>query len=170
MRKIINQTLKRAIAAHREGQLQNAERLYREILTIQPKHSDANHNLGLIAMSLHKAALALPLLKSAIEANPKVDQYWLSYIKALINEKLFDDAKQKLVEAERQGVDKNKLKSLEANLTNNAPGLETQRTSPKSILKYAEEQKKNLEVVRAIRRMNKNYRLKLHHNKNSATF
>ena len=41
------QALQRGIAAHNSGNLQEAERAYRSILQSQPKHPDANHNLGL---------------------------------------------------------------------------------------------------------------------------
>ena len=44
------QALQKGVAAHREGKLQDAERLYRAILQSQPAHPDANHNLGVIAV------------------------------------------------------------------------------------------------------------------------
>ena len=44
----VEQALQKGIAAHKEGKLQDAERLYRAILQSQPKHPDANHNLSLI--------------------------------------------------------------------------------------------------------------------------
>ena len=40
----IEQALQQGIAAHKEGKLQEAERLYRAILQSQPLHPDANHN------------------------------------------------------------------------------------------------------------------------------
>ena len=83
----------RGFAAHKEGKLQDAERLYRAILQSQPLHPYANHNLGVLAVSVNKADSALPLFKTALEANPKIEQYWLSYIDALIKEKQFDNAK-----------------------------------------------------------------------------
>ena len=90
----IEQALQQGIAAHKEGKLQDAERLYRAILQSQPLHPDANHNLGVLAVSVNKADAALPLFKAALEANPKIEQFWLSYIDALIKEKQFDNAKQ----------------------------------------------------------------------------
>ena len=80
----IEQTLHNGVAAHNAGKLEEAERLYRAILQSQPAHPDANHNLGLIAVSVNKGELALPLFKTALEANPKIEQFWLSYIDALI--------------------------------------------------------------------------------------
>ena len=78
------------MAAHKEGKLQEAERLYRAILQSRPLHPDANHNLGVMAVSVNKASEALPLFKTALEANPKVEQFWQSYIEALIKERHYD--------------------------------------------------------------------------------
>ena len=42
----IEQALQQGIAAHKEGKLEEAERLYHAILQSLPLHPDANHNLG----------------------------------------------------------------------------------------------------------------------------
>ena len=110
----IEQALQQGITAHKEGKLQEAERLYRAVLQSQPLNPDANHNLGLIAVTVNKADAALPLLKTALEANPKIEQFWLSYIDALIKEQQFDYAKQVLEQAKTQGVAEGKLNSLKA--------------------------------------------------------
>ncbi|MDC1356765.1 tetratricopeptide repeat protein [Pseudomonadota bacterium] len=92
----IEQSLHRAIGAHQEGKIQEAEVLYRTVLKSHSTHPVANHNLGVIAVSVNKAGLALPFFKTATEANPKVEQFWLSYIDALIKDNQFDMAKQVL--------------------------------------------------------------------------
>ena len=112
----IEQALQQGIAAHKEGKIQDAERLYRAILQSQPLNPDANHNLGLIAVSVNKIVAALPLFKTALEANPKIEKFWLSYIDALIKEKQFDNAKQVLEQAKIQGLATEKLNTLEAQL------------------------------------------------------
>jgi len=112
----IEQVLQQGIAAHKEGKLQDAERLYRAILQSQPSHPDANHNLGLLAVSVNKAEAALPLFKNALEANPRIEQFWLSYIDALIKEKQFDNAKEILEQGKKEGVDAGKLNSLKAQI------------------------------------------------------
>ena len=112
----IEQALQQGAAAHKEGKLQDAERLYRAILQSQPLHQDANHNLGVLAVSVNKTAAALPLFKTALEANPKIEQFWLSYIDALIKEKQFENAKQVFEQAKIQGVAEEKLNVLEAQL------------------------------------------------------
>jgi len=110
----IEQTLQQGVVAHKDGKLQDAARLYRAILQSQPLHPDANHNLGVLAVSMNKTAVALPLFKVALKANPKIEQFWLSYIQALIKEKQFDNAKAVLKQAKKQGVAEEKLNALEA--------------------------------------------------------
>ena len=113
MKLTIEQALQQGVTAHKEGKLQEAERLYRSIIQSQPLHPDANHNLGILAVSVNKVDAALPLFKIALEANTKIEQFWLSYIDALIKGKQFDNAKQVLEQAKNQGVDSERLNSFE---------------------------------------------------------
>ena len=112
----IDQALQQGITAHKEGKLQDAEKLYRAILQSQPNHPDANHNLGVLAAGLGKVEAALPYFKTALEANPKVEQFWLSYINALIKEKQFEGARQVIGQAQQQGIDGEKLNALTTQL------------------------------------------------------
>ena len=45
--------------------------------------------------------MALTLFKTALELNPKMEQYWLSYINALIHEKKLEEAKQLMLMKKR---------------------------------------------------------------------
>ena len=54
-------------------------------MQVQPNHSDANHNLGVLIGAVGKVADALPLFKTALKTKPNVDQYWQLH-DALINE------------------------------------------------------------------------------------
>ena len=110
----LEQALQKGIEAHRAGKLQDAERFYRAILQSQPGHPDANHNMGVLAVGIGKVNEALPFFKTALEVNPDMPQYWLSYIDALIKEKQFANARQVLEQARKQGVDGEKLNVLEA--------------------------------------------------------
>ena len=129
----IEQALQQGIAAHKEGKLEEAERLYRAILQSQPAHPDANHNLGVIAVSVDKANVALPLFKTALEANPKMEQFWLSYIDALIKEKQFDNAKAVLEQGKKEGLSGDKVDAVETQITPttqvNEPKLAVQKKS-----------------------------------------
>ena len=112
----VDQALQQGIAAHKEGNLQDAERLYRAILQAQPNHPDANHNLGVLAVAVGKPVEAIPLFKLALEANSQVEQFWLSYIDALITVKRFDEAKRVLAEGDKSGVSSEKLDALNQRL------------------------------------------------------
>ena len=138
----IEQTLQHGVAAHNVGKLEEAERLYRAILQSQPAHPDANHNLGLIAVSVNKAEAALPLFKTALEANPKIEHFWLSYIDALIKEKQFDNARQILEQAKKQGVSREKVDAIEAQITTTTQVNEPKLVVQKKSLTLSEKRKK----------------------------
>ncbi len=105
----VEQALQLAAAAHNEGKLQKAEQLYGSILQAQPNHPDANHNLGVLAVAVGKHLEAIPLFKLALEANPKIGQFWLSYIDALMRLERFDEVQRVLVEGEKSGVHRTNL-------------------------------------------------------------
>ncbi|MDA9314615.1 tetratricopeptide repeat protein [Alphaproteobacteria bacterium] len=69
----IEQALQQGVAAHKAGKLEDAERLYRAILQSQRTHPDANHNLGLLAVSLNLFVAALPLFEIALETGPMIE-------------------------------------------------------------------------------------------------
>ena len=70
METIINQEIQQAITAHKEGKLEEAERLYRKILETQPTHPDANHNLGGVLYALGRLDEAIASCKKEIELKP----------------------------------------------------------------------------------------------------
>ena len=105
----IRQALQQGIEAHRKGNLREAERLYRAVLKIYPKNAEANHNLGLLAVAANKPTIAISLFKTALDADRSVEQYWLSYITALIKEKKFDKAIKLIRQASKQAATKNRL-------------------------------------------------------------
>ena len=112
----IDQALQKGVAAHKAGKLQEAEQLYRSILGSQPKHPDANHNLGVLAVGVGKAQEALPFFKVALESNPKQDQFWLSYIDALMQSGQLDAARQVLRQGKSAGLKGEKVDQLETQL------------------------------------------------------
>jgi len=116
MKLTIEEALQQGVTAHKEGKLQEAERIYQTILQAQPTHPDANHNLGVIAVSINKADVALPLFKSALDANPKIEQFWLSYIDALIKDKQFNNAEEVIEQSRKHGLAVEKLNVLETQL------------------------------------------------------
>ena len=117
------------------GNIQEAEGFYQNILVSQQTHSDANHNLGLIAVSKNQSGVALSMFKIAIDANPNVEQYWLSYIAALIAERQFENAERALKSAKKKGFDKDNLKILIQKLMSIKAGNNLIQTPPQSDMK-----------------------------------
>jgi len=76
----------------------------------------ANHNLGVLNISLNKLQLALPLLKTALETNPNQGQFWLSYIDALIKVNQLDDAMSVLEKGINRGLSGENVEILKAKL------------------------------------------------------
>ena len=113
----IVEALQQGINAHKAGRLDEAERLYRAILQSQPLHPDANHNLGVLAVSVNKVDVSLSFFRTALEANPKIEQFWLSYIDALIKDKQRDVAVQVLEDAKKHGVTSEQLRVFASQLT-----------------------------------------------------
>ena len=99
----VEQALQQAIVLHRDGRLQDAERLYRGILQTRPDHPEANHNLGVLAVQVGRPVAALPHFEAALKATPNQAQYWVNYIDALIRTGQFNNAKQCLEQARQRG-------------------------------------------------------------------
>ncbi len=129
----IDQALKKGVEAHKAGKLQEADRFYTAILKAQPKHPDANHNMGVLAVGIGKIQEALPFFKTALETNPGIAQFWLSYIDALVKLNKMDYAKVVLDKAKSKGVKgvefeqiKKRLIELEKGIGGNAASSKSQ--------------------------------------------
>ena len=109
----LEEALQKAVEAHKAGQVKEANHLYTVILQAQPKHPDANHNMGVLAIGFGKIQEALPFFKAALEANPSIGQYWLSYIDALIKLDRISDAKALFDQAKSKGVNDASFDQLE---------------------------------------------------------
>ena len=66
----IQQTFELALQHHRAGRLREAENLYKQILTHDPKHADATRLLGVIARQMGRNDIAVDLIRRAIALRP----------------------------------------------------------------------------------------------------
>lgn len=70
------QSLSRAaLSLHQRGQLQEAERLYRQILAIDPQNADGLHLLGALAHQVGKDEMAIELIGKAIASDRRQATY-----------------------------------------------------------------------------------------------
>jgi uncharacterized protein (TIGR02466 family) len=116
MEQTVEEMLRSGITAHKEGKVQEAASLYRAILKADTLQPDANHNMGVLALSVNKVEQALQFFKTAFEAAPEIELFWSSYLEACIKHKQFESAKNILEHAKTLGVDTDRLSYFENQL------------------------------------------------------
>lgn len=79
----LQEALRIAIGHHQAGQLAQAEAIYRQILQAQPKHPDALHLLGVIALQVGQHGPAVELIGAALQAAPNNADFLGNYGEAL---------------------------------------------------------------------------------------
>ena len=112
----VDAALESAIASHEAGDLLVAGEKYLEILKADPSHPDANHNFGLLTVKLGEPAMGVQFLKTAIETNPTVAQYWVSIINTLLEIKDVENAKIALEKAKEVGHSDEVFEKLASNI------------------------------------------------------
>ena len=88
-----------AVRAHQSGDALEAKKLYKIALQCNPNHADASHNLGVLENSLGEKVSAMHLFANALIENTTVQQFWISYLKSLVVNELFEVASDSLKEA-----------------------------------------------------------------------
>lgn len=73
--------------------LDEAEKIYQEVLTIDPENAVANHDLGVIEAVNKGIPAALPYFKRAVQFNAQCEQYWVTYFDALVMNEDLEGAK-----------------------------------------------------------------------------
>ena len=101
---LLRQTMDLALECHRGRNLEQAEELYRAVLSLDGTHADANHNLGAIAVECGQFLAAVPFFQAALQADPKNRQYWVSLVDALIQAQEWLLAEDILEDARRAGL------------------------------------------------------------------
>ena len=100
----IDDALKKGIEAHKAGKIHEADQYYTAILKAQPNHPDANHNMGVLALGIGRVTEAITFFKKALEQNSRVDQFWISYIEALINSNMLSEARRAFNAAKKRKI------------------------------------------------------------------
>jgi len=131
----IKQTLQQAITHHKLYELQQAEELYRAILTDEPKHPDANHNLGTLLKQNNQLDSALGFFKIALEANPNQSQFWISYIDTLIHLRQLDLARNILEVGQSKGLKGDMINQLAERLNSQLEKAKSTNPTPIKTIK-----------------------------------
>ncbi|MFT4862954.1 MAG: tetratricopeptide (TPR) repeat protein/SAM-dependent methyltransferase [Pseudohongiellaceae bacterium] len=118
----VDEALNMGIEAHKAGKLEEADRYYTAIIQAAPKHPEANHNLGVLAVDVGKTLEALPFFQAALETNSNASQFWISYINALIILERMDEARIAVEEASQKVVNNEVLESIQQRLNGETQG------------------------------------------------
>ena len=89
---------------HNAGNLSAAKKMYHEILSIQPDHCEANHNIGIVLVAENKLDKALEFFKFAVTASPNVSLFWANYIDTLAKLERIVEAKALIKAAKNSGM------------------------------------------------------------------
>jgi tetratricopeptide (TPR) repeat protein len=82
----------KAIEFHQRGKLAEAERIYRQILELDPRHADSLHLLGVMAHQVGRDESAVELIRKAIAADKRPAAYYSNLGTALQALGRFDEA------------------------------------------------------------------------------
>ena len=127
----INEALELGIKAHRSGQIEAADQYYTAVLKTQPKHPDANHNMGVLAVNIGKLEESIPYFKTALEVNSSIEQFWLSYIDVLLKLNRTQEVKALISKAREKDVIKDifsRLDLIEARIDNSKLPIQLSKT------------------------------------------
>ncbi|WP_235189770.1 tetratricopeptide repeat protein [Methylotenera sp. L2L1] len=80
----MDEVMEMALQHEAGGQLEQAALLYQEVLKINPDNPEANYKQGILVFNLHGIDEALPLFEKAVLCKPEIEQYWVTYIDALM--------------------------------------------------------------------------------------
>src|SRR5580704_3248381 len=79
----IGQAMSEAMAAHRQGRLREAEKIYARVLKAVPDNFDALNLLGAVKAQLGGMGEAHRLFSAAVKVNPRAPQAWANLGRAL---------------------------------------------------------------------------------------
>lgn len=92
MQNTIEETFSRAVTFHREGNLGEAEKLYRAVLDADPEYAEALNLLGVLASDHGYHDDAVEMISQAIELQPKNPFFLFSLGNTLLRQNLYEDA------------------------------------------------------------------------------
>ena len=105
--------LEQAISHHQKGETVRAKELYNAVIDSNEISSVAHHNLGQILGTQGDINQALSHLKKALELEPRIEQYWVSYVELLKNQGYDTVANQVITHAKISGYAGSKIYEME---------------------------------------------------------
>ena len=80
----IAQHLQQGLQLHQQGRLDAARAIYDQVLAVAPRHGDALHLRGVVALQQGQAGLAVERIRAALKVDAKQPGYWYNLGNALM--------------------------------------------------------------------------------------
>ena len=133
MENFIVKSFKDGIEAHVKGNEDVAKYNYKKILEKDLNHSDANHNLAIILLKNGNLQESVPFFKRALEANPAITKFWISYINILIKLNKKKEAEKVLLLARQKGETGKEFDNIEKALSQMHDDTDSQKIKLKTL-------------------------------------
>ena len=104
--------------AYKSGRFHDADYYYTLVLKAIPDHPEANHNMGVLAITVGQPESSIPFFRKAVEKNKNVEKFWISLVNAYIKLGKFEDAKSTLKLSFDNGLKVPSLDALNEKLKN----------------------------------------------------
>ena len=88
----IERWLAAGVREHQAGRLHEAERLYKRVLDVEPRHADGLHLLGVLSLQAGRADAAVELIGRAISIDDRQPSFHSNLASALNALGRFDEA------------------------------------------------------------------------------
>ena len=109
----LEEAFKLGIEAHKAGSQIEATNYYNVILQALPDHAVTNHNMGILNAGLGKHKESISYFRKALFADSQVEQFWVSYLGALLDLGQVKDAKALIQKAKSEDFSVGLVKKLE---------------------------------------------------------
>ena len=115
-RKAINETMRLATHEYKIGNIDRARKLFSKVINIEPKHADANNNMGVLLCKSGRFEQSLAFFNAALKSNSGNMTHWRNYLEALFELKRITETSELLRAARRNGCEGQFFDNLEATL------------------------------------------------------
>jgi protein O-GlcNAc transferase len=114
----ISKILQQAIKFQQTELFEEAEKLYRKILKVEPKHPKTNHNLAILMLCKSQFGAASKLFKIALKSEINAEQMWRDFFNENIHSKQLSVIEKLLAQGKSCGLPKKEYDQLHTLLKN----------------------------------------------------
>ncbi|UVW27860.1 tetratricopeptide repeat protein [Massilia sp. H6] len=116
IQQVTDEAMQCALQEAMAGRIEQAGKLYRAILELQPGHAEAHFGLAMLEQSAGNMTAAIPHFAAALQGDPERENYWLTYLDALMFARQFSTAHELLGLGRSHGLQGHAVDAIEQRL------------------------------------------------------